>query len=166
MKADIKLCASSFSVVTFPTFFSTRSWSSSKVHVCSIRQLKRCFPWSREITFCGWQNWNPTPMFDACSIRCTHTKQCGLTDLLCVMMSIWERQEVSCNNTGCHAACVPGQCQIHKAFQKNSLKFTIMPTVLNFLLCFVQNTETACLKAAVGPIDEHAKIMIQETSLL
>jgi len=72
MKADIKLCASLFSVVTLPVFYawsrsssrSTRasleSWFPS--HFASFEDI---FPWGRKlIALCGCQSWNATPVFE------------------------------------------------------------------------------------------------------
>jgi hypothetical protein len=105
MKDDIRLCASAFSVVTVTVFPSWSrlpsrcmcvaldSWVPS--HFTSFEMF---FSWGRMwIAFCGWQNWNPTFVFDTNLIRCTRTKQHWFTCRWCIGTSVWGRQ-VSCDN--------------------------------------------------------------------
>jgi len=103
MKAETKLHASSFSVVTLQLSFPAWSRSSSTCNRMTLDSWvpshfgspEEMFPWGRKwIAFCGWKSWNPTPMFDARFGRCTQSKQHQLfTDLWCAGTSVWKRQD-------------------------------------------------------------------------
>jgi hypothetical protein len=109
MKADIKFCASSFSVITLPVFYIWSKLSSGRMRAAFtefrpvLLQLKRRFTWSRKrISFCDWQSWNPTPMFGIPEPNYTDLQVCDALET-----SVWKRQKMYCDSKGRHVVQCP-----------------------------------------------------------
>jgi hypothetical protein len=178
MKADIKLCASSFGVVNLPILLTWSKSSSRCVHAALdsylpvLLQLKRYFPWGRKwIPFCDRQSWNPTPAFNANFIICTRIKEHRFMDQWCGGTSVWKRQEVSSDITDHHAGRYPRTMSNEYAKHHmgalavcSPIKFATVPTAPKCSWNFVQKTEPACLQVPVYPKDNTQRSLIK-TSL-
>jgi len=66
MKTDIKLCASSFTMMSLPALFRLVTVIFQS-HACDFNyqnSVPFCFSWGRKwIAFWSWQSWNPTAVF-------------------------------------------------------------------------------------------------------
>jgi hypothetical protein len=138
MKADIKLCDSSFSMVNL---FSAFSRSSSRRMRAALDSWVATRFYSVKETFSVRLkvDWITIPLFDASLIRLTYP--------WCVGIIVWNRQEVSCDKTDRHTVRYPRtvSTEYRKYFRESvevcsPNKFKITPTAMNCSWSFASRT--------------------------